>query len=228
MAKTTSQGPRFNPVEHAVFLVRQRMIGFEVPDVPHFDSEESTRWFLDQLAECDRYLEYGSGGSTFVAAKLGVDTVTVESDRYFLDAVEQKIHEAGLSHTGQVFRHVDIGRVGPWGRPRGKMTDERFDAFRRYSDVPAERARADQLPDLVLVDGRFRVACTLKVLSLMADAAPGWQIVVDDYTDHPEYAVLAEFSELHLVGRMAVLTAIKPLAADHLADEISRWETATD
>lgn len=56
-------------VEAMKFLYRKRTKGFDVPDEPHFDTE-ATKMFVDLLKNADRYLEFGSGGSTVVAAKL--------------------------------------------------------------------------------------------------------------------------------------------------------------
>lgn len=211
-------------------FVRQRFLGFDVPDVPHFDSADSTRWFIERLRTARRYLEFGTGGSTLQAAVLGVDFVAVDSDEYFLNAVRAKIRAAGLERSGQVFRHADLGRVGPWGRPVGRLTPRRLELFRRYSDVPPESLGDDTMPDLVLVDGRFRVACALKCLyKYRVFGQSGWQIVVDDYTGRPEYQVLTRFARLELVGRMAVLSECAPTSSvEEITDAIQDWETRFD
>jgi hypothetical protein len=102
--------------------------------MPHFDSTESISWFLERLAGAKRYLEYGTGASTYQAARLGVDFIAVDTDRYFLNSVRVKIRAAGLDRTGQVFRHADIGWTGTWGDPLGRVTEPRRELFRRASD----------------------------------------------------------------------------------------------
>lgn len=209
----------------ARFLVQQRFVGFQVPDAPHFDSDSTTEWFTKELTESQRYLEFGTGGSTYIAAKIGIEFVAVDSDPYFLAAVEKKIRHDGYARSGQVFKHADIGITGAWGRPVGPVSGKRRQKFGHYSDIPSEFS-GGTVPDLVLVDGRFRVACALKSLDLLRSSDTNWRIVVDDYTGRPEYNVVAEFADPTLVGRMAVFRGLRPTAdISRLKSEIRRWET---
>lgn len=173
--------------EYWIFKARQSWSRFSVPDTPHFDSDESTKWFVDQLNNAKSYLEYGTGGSTLQAASRGVNMVAVESDANFLRLVGAKIAAAGLESDNQQLIYADIGRTGPWGRPYGHADEQRLAQFRRYSDPRF----IDVPPDLVLVDGRFRVACAAKCLNLLRDTR-GWQVVVDDYIDRPHWRVPCE------------------------------------
>ncbi|MDX2308325.1 MAG: hypothetical protein NW216_08820 [Hyphomicrobium sp.] len=194
------------------FLARQRLVGFAVPTEPHFESAETTAWFRSALETSGSYLEYGTGGSTVLAAASGVRFISVESDRLFLRNVERKIREAGFYDPAkQMYRHVDIGLTGKWGRPIGSgLTERRRDMFRRYSDIPADLHGQPFQPDLVLVDGRFRVASALKVLREFPGAdAP--LVAVDDYAGRAAYAVIADFGHLkRLVGRLAVFRGLRP------------------
>ncbi len=190
--------------------------------MPHFDSPESISWFLERLAGAKRYLEYGTGASTYQAARLGVDFIAVDTDRYFLDSVRAKIHAAGLDRTGQVFRYADIGWTGMWGNPLGRVTEARRELFRRASDPPPE-CFDGLLPDLVLIDGRFRVACAFKVFNMLRPQT-GWTVVVDDYADRPQYHGIEDYAQVELVGRMAVIHSARPVPDS----AIIRWETQPD
>ena len=88
-------------IELLKLLVKQRFVGFKVPNSPHFDSDEAIAWFLGKLKGSRRYLEYGTGGSTYVAAKLGVNFIAVDSDPYFLNSVREKIRKNGLARAGR-------------------------------------------------------------------------------------------------------------------------------
>lgn len=209
----------WDEVNEVAFAAQQRLGRLQVPEMPHFDSPESTSWFLDQLGGAKRYLEYGTGGSTYQAARVGVDFIAVDTDPYFLDAVRTKIQDAGLAKPGQVFRHADIGRTGTWGRPRGKINDARRQSFHRASDPPPECVEG-LLPDLVLIDGRFRVACAFKVFNML-NAQTGWTVVVDDYTQRPQYREIEDYADVKLVGRMAVIQSARPVPSN----VISHWET---
>jgi hypothetical protein len=208
----------------AKFLARQRLLGFEVPELPEFD-DTSTEWFLATLMKSRRYLEFGSGGSTYMAAKLGIEFVAVDSDPFFLAAVEKKIRLDGYARPGHVFKHADIGLTGHWGRPVGPVSAKRREQFRHYSDVPRECLNGPP-PDLVLVDGRFRVACAMKSLHMLRASDANWRVVIDDYMSRPEYQAVAEFADPIFIGRMAVLSGLNPTAdISRLNSEIRRWET---
>lgn len=214
------------------FLLKQRLVGFEVGDIPYFDSDDAIAWFIDMLKGSTRYLEYGTGGSTYVAARLGVDFIAVDSDLYFLRSVRKKIQKDGFARpVGQTYHHADIGLTGFWGYPlrHWNASAARLERFRRYSDPPPECFEGGLLPDLVLVDGRFRVACVLKALRMLQNSR-GWAIVVDDYVGRPQYHVIADYAEIdrHVAGRIAVLKAIKATSQEQLENTIRRYETFPD
>jgi hypothetical protein len=221
----------------AKFLVIQRLVGFDVPDTPFFygtdgTTEKATSWFAETLRGAKRYLEYGTGGSTYLAAKFGIEFIAVDSDPYFLKSVRKKIREDGFSRpVGQTYHYADIGLTAHWGRPigAGLGSAARLERFRRYSDPPPECFEGGRTPDLVLVDGRFRVACVLKALRMLRNER-GWTIALDDYGDRPEFHAIADFAEIdHLVnGRMAVIKSAKAVDSDFLESAIRKYETVLD
>jgi len=75
--------------------------------------------------------------------------------------------------------HIDLGSVGGWGRPTG---------YRRAAAFP-EYFNADFDPDVVLIDGRFRVAV---LLAVVRNARVGTQIVFDDYARRERYHVVEQ------------------------------------
>ena len=210
------------------FFLKQRLVGFEVPSSPHFDSSESIEWFASKLKNSKKYLEYGTGGSTYLAAKLGVRFVAVDSDKFYLKSVRKKITRDGLARSAiQTFHYADIGLTEYFGRPfrEWRASAKRLEKFRRYSDPPPQCLEGETLPDLVLVDGRFRVACALKALRMLR-LTRDWTIAVDDYAGRPEYGVIAEFAELDCyVGRMAVFAGVKTSSSSQLESAITSYET---
>ncbi len=83
---------------------------------------------------------------------------------------------------------------------------------------------------MVLVDGRFRVACALKCLRLLRDRA-NWTLVFDDYFSRPAYAVVADFAEPSecLAERIAVFTSLRPnVLRSDLDQAIQRYELSPD
>ena len=213
------------------FWVRQRLIGFEVPSTPHFDSEATTEWFVEKLKQSERYLEYGTGGSTYLAAKNKLSFICVDSDRFFLKAVKNKIKNDGyLDEAQQIYKYSDIGLTGPWGFPTMlvKPSLARMELFKKYSDPPQECQSKTFLPDLILVDGRFRVACALKIIRLLANDN-NWLLVVDDYVGRENYHVIEQYAKLdRYVGRMAVFKQTLDFSSEDIDESIRYYETVLD
>lgn len=165
-----------------------------------------------------------------MAASLRKAFVTVESDPFFLRAVRKKIEGDGLADCSrQIFHYADIGPTRALGYPilAKYASQTRLEKFRRYSDPPEECLLSDALPDLVLVDGRFRAACALKSLRALQNAEHSWTIIVDDYAQRAEYHVIEEFAEVREVvaDRMAVIESSKAHDADRLDRAIKDYET---
>jgi len=209
------------------FRLRRALMGITVPENPVFDCEASTSWFAAELSRVDSYVEYGSGGSTVLAASLAVPFATCDSDKDFLSAVQRKIHFLGYaSPERQIFRYAGIGPVTYWGTPL--MTNPRsqrlLQMFRRYSEPPcnAEWLKGDVL---VLVDGRFRVACALKIAQALSHFRMRYSIVVDDYTTNDSYKCLEQHLGLkQRVGRMAVFGDSLLSNEQHLGRAIGEYE----
>ncbi len=189
--------------EYAEFLYLHQVKGFQVPDRPDFD-DATIQLFLEKVAHARRYLEFGCGASTVLAARHGVPFTTVHTDPKYLAAVRKKIVAAGDYDAGkQRYIHGSIGLTEHWGAPLfRKPTPSRLARWRAYieapwtGDVPA--------PDFILVDGRFRVACALNTIRRLGGARD-WELWLDDYEGRDHYAVVKGFAVLE---RMSGVTAI--------------------
>ena len=170
----------------------------DIPRRPHMEPEGLER-LTDRLKTARSYLEYGAGGSTVLAVELGVkQIVSVESDRDFLRAV--KWAACGSDDDERLIEHfVDIGPTAEWGNPTDKSCSSRWPAY--PSTVWKQYLKEQDYPDLVLIDGRFRVACFLTTLIM---APSGTTILFDDYFDRPHYHVVENYLRpVSRAGRMA-------------------------
>jgi hypothetical protein len=182
-----------------------------VPDNPNMP-KAAVAVLKARLADARCYLEYGSGGSTVLAARTGVPRVySVESDSTFFAAVEQKVLDLG----GAVALRpvlVDIGPTRRWSRP---IDNTRADAWPNYSaQVWEVIEQAGDTPDTILIDGRFRVACCLQSFLRMSDDAV---ILFDDYFDREDlYDIVTRFADIDARhARVAVFR--KPKSCDWAA-----------
>jgi hypothetical protein len=160
---------------------------------------EKEALFLRQCYEdATVILEYGSGGSTKMAAQMpGKFIVSVESDRDWALALQAEIAQGSFPSTA-IVHHASIGPTWAWGRAKDASC---WQKFHRYPmdvwDQPFFRH-----PDVVLVDGRFRAACLVTV-ALRAERQV--RVLFDDYGDRPEYHVVEKFLRpTRHIGRMAV------------------------
>lgn len=142
-------------------------------------------------------LEYGSGGSTVIAAKMPDKTVfSVESDGAWLDQMRGYFAD----HPPAATVHLHHGNIGPtrdWGHPADDA------AFRLWPNYPNSVWERDdfQQPDLVLIDGRFRAACFLT--TLFRSIAPV-TVLFDDYLDRKSYHAVEDLIKPSaMIGRMA-------------------------
>jgi hypothetical protein len=173
----------------------------DVPERPFMPLAETAAW-RQYLDGCEVYLEYGCGGSTMLAGELGVRTIySVDSDPGWAAGV-RKAFDRRFANRGQTLQltHVDVGPTREWGFPTDRSHAYTWPS---YAVTPWRLlTKNHQSPTVVLVDGRFRVACFL--LSLIA-AKPGTIILIDDYLDRPQYHVVERHcARVTTHGRLAV------------------------
>lgn len=210
-------------VEYAQFLYVQRVTGFSVSGQPEFEAQ-AVPFFLELLTSVGTYLEFGMGGSTVLAAMHGVRFVSVDSDPYFMRAVRKKIKDNGHDDPErQSFIHGDVGPTEAWGTPvLHRATPARVQRWRRYIDAPWAAMKDKPGPYLVLVDGRFRVACALAAAKNL-DAAQT-QILIDDYTEREHYRAVERHLELRRrCGRMALFTPRADMNRPALEADIEKY-----
>ncbi|MEQ1868516.1 MAG: hypothetical protein ABL961_00640 [Vicinamibacterales bacterium] len=192
--------------DRAMFVIRKFVIGYRISKEPHFD-REATAHFENAVARSTNYLEYGSGGSTIRAWQSARTVVSVDNDRGYVRAVSRALTRSARRPQLSQLIHVHTGITWQYGIPVFKApTPRRLQRWQRYATAPWEFLRAHAIvPDTILVDGRFRVACILESL-LNLDDGSACVILVDDYLDRPEYSVVEAFADrVATAGRMVTL-----------------------
>ena len=133
------------------------------------------------LACARRYMEFGAGGSTCLAAQAVAESIiSVDSSREWLDKVAA-VCAANAYAVQPALIHADIGELRDWGWPRDETQRAQWPAYHEGVWSRPEAARADTY----MVDGRFRVACFMQVmLRCPGDAL----VIIHDFSDRPNYA----------------------------------------
>ena len=144
-------------------------------------------------------LEYGSGGSTVMAAEMPGKTVySVESDRdwaaMMLGWFADNPPVAG-SEVDVIW--CDIGATKEWGHP---VDHSEWRRFARYPlDIWSQKGFRQ--PQVVLVDGRFRQGCAL-ACAFMSKAP--LELYFDDYVQRKHYHKVEDIlGPPEITGRMA-------------------------
>ena len=185
--------------------------------------EESNKFLTDALKEARFYLEYGSGGSTVLASKLGVDYITIETDLLFLNAVKNKVNQFGNKNLSkQKYLYRNIGLTSRWGHPLFPDTRRQslLTKFKNYSDP--KFAMRDK-PDLIMIDGRFRAVTLLRMYDFLKSYS-GWQVLFDDYFSREEYKIISKFFMVdERIGRLAVIKDIINCDPDELNEAIDNY-----
>lgn len=179
-------------------IMTKKWVSTDIPLRPHME-DEGINLLEKHMANSNTYLEYGSGGSTVFAAIKGIPNIhSIDSDIGFLDAVKARALEQN-SNASINLHPVNIGPTKEWGHPTDKS---HADQWPKYSCAAWDFFLEKNInPDLILIDGRFRVACFLASLMF---AKPGTVILFDDYFDRPGYhSVEKHLRPRSQAGRMA-------------------------
>ena len=161
-------------------------------------------------------LEFGCGGSTGLLLRAGLGRLlSADSDLGWLRQVGADPACVPALAEGRLrLLHVDVGPTGAWGWPSDPATMPRWPAYWRD---PWEAAGD---VDLVLVDGRFRVACALAGVPRLA---PDGVILVHDFWPRAAYRgpLMRHFEVVASAGTLVLLSPRRPADAAMLAVDLA-------
>jgi len=171
-----------------------------------FGSKKSNNFFINELKKSKFYFEFGSGNSTILADKLDKNFISIELDKTFYKNISNYIKK----NNKIIF--VDIGPVGEFSYPLFKNKDQILKYIKSINNFFIKK----KFPSLILVDGRFRVACCINIFFLIKKYKQNPIIILDDYKKRDYYKVLNKIFNIKTVGRMAILKAKKNLKINTL------------
>lgn len=160
--------------------------------------EEEAACLKAAYEKADVILEYGSGGSTVMAAEMrGKLIFSVESDPVWARNLRRYLDTAGLPSQA-IVHYTDIGPVGKWGRP---FDSQHWEKFHNYPVEIWEKPWFRH-PDVVLIDGRFRAACL--AITRIRIKRPV-TVLFDDYAERQTYHSVEDVvgPPAEMTGRMA-------------------------
>lgn len=175
--------------------------------------------FKELGRKCKVYYEYGCGKSTeWMIRSTQAHVFAVDTSFEWISKVRRYAGEFAPDRLNLL--HIDVGRLGAWGRP---LDYSKRSHFRSYINHFWARAIS---PDLVLIDGRFRVSC---FLMSVRNAERGTKILFDDYVNRPHYHLVEEFVPLvEVCGRQALFEVSKNFNHDSLDNLIDSFAFVMD
>lgn len=155
-------------------------------------------WMTDEELECFRKwipkgkaaLEFGMGGSTRFFFENGIARLdSVESDPAWVKAMVHDPFLAFFIRKKRLFLHyADIGPVREHGIPRTAP----HPAWLAYHQSIWQSIDTNILK-LILIDGRFRLACACQALLRCPQHPP---LLIHDFSCRPEYHAILEFTDV--------------------------------
>lgn len=155
-------------------------------------SKDEKSIFDNAIKKSRCYLEYGMGGSTLRAlTKSDAVIYTVESDSAWIEHMRKYIKVRRAENDRMHIISIYIGPTRKWGYPD---SDKFIDTFEAYSSEVFRYVDGKQI-DLAFIDGRFRVACALKVI-MECYRNSNTQIMIHDFWNRPQYHVLLHYLDV--------------------------------
>ncbi len=176
---------------------------YEISNSINFGSKTSNDYFKRLLKISKFYLEYGSGSSTLLAKKLNKKFISIETDKSFYSFLKNKgIHQITYS---------DIGPTKYYSIPilPSFIIKKKIKKYARQINSMSKNLKF--FPDLILIDGRFRVYVAIQVIIFCIKNISYNKIVIiiDDFKFRKEYHILKKLIKIKLVGRFGVIEITK-------------------
>lgn len=176
--------------------------------------------FVKSLTNVSRYAEYGVGRSTlWVHKNTNAIIKSVDTSNDWINVIKSKIGNDPANRV--TFQYFDVGPLSDWGRPKDFSKKENFLPY-----INSIWDNPDFLPQLVLIDGRFRIACFLNAL---LKGEPGTVIIFDDYKQRPEYHVVEEILKpTQRFGRQALFVIPESLDKPNIQQLFEKFVFVTN
>ena len=153
--------------------------------------------FKQYLINCNIYFEYGVGASTrWVLEKTKSKIISVDTDQKWINTID-------VSDKGSRIKlnWINLGDLESWGRPKS------YEYRDQFIDYISNVWRFNEKADVILIDGRFRVACFLYSL---INAKINSIIIFDDYKNRPYYHIIEDIVPVYNIhGRQAIFKVPK-------------------
>ena len=187
----------------------------------NFGSDNANSFFKQELKNCNFYLEYGSGASTILAEKLNKRFYSIEGDRDFFKFINKKVKNNKI-------KYKSLGIVGfncvpimqKYNFTIKQISDNQKKRIKNYcSRILKDLENEKIFPDLILVDGRFRILTCLYLYVFLRNKNLKFKVILDDYFgrwQRTHYHIIEKLFHIERVGRLAVSEKLKEIKEEDL------------
>jgi hypothetical protein len=181
---------------------------------------------LREMKNAKVYAEWGCGGSTELACRLPhlEKIITIDSSKEFLDGLIN--NSTCLKDNSKIFPiHVNIGPTGHWGTPQ----DNTFSDM--WSNYPNEITKVikSSKPDFYLVDGRFRIACALRLLLEYRNEPTRLRFGIHDFFWRKVYHVILRYTTIaDCIDFLVILKPKEGLDFQLIEEEFQKYSKKFD
>ncbi|WP_338430022.1 exostosin domain-containing protein [Synechococcus elongatus] len=164
---------------------------FEIPNKPYMSPSE-INFFYQIIQETSSLLEFGAGGSTLFTLENSNATVTsIEGDPRVVDSLvsSSKIQKFISQNRYQIL-YIDMDEVSGWSYPKNTKNMEKW--LQYHQGVWKNLSNSI---DLILIDGRFRVACAISSFLKISSQSTG-KVLLHDFWEREHYAEILELYQI--------------------------------
>ena len=184
------------------FLINLNILNLnyiKIYNEPNFSSKLNNNFFKEELKKSKLYLEFGSGCSTLYAAKIEKKFISIEADKNFFNLMKGKLNNPGL-------RYYNIGLTSNFSIP---LFINKKKILNYSKSIFEECQKKKLIPDLILVDGRFRVLVSMQAHIFMSRIKKNIKIIIDDYAQRYYYHILENFFRIKIIGNFGFVYGLK-------------------
>ncbi len=159
---------------------------------PFIMSKNEKVIFDRAIKKATNYLEFGLGGSSLrTLQKSKAKIYSVESSPEWIHCMRKYMILRYFNNKKLFIFPVDIGPTREWGYPE---SNDNKHLFPNYSSSIFQNIDS-KIINLALVDGRFRVACTLKII-LECHTNNNFELLIHDFWNREHYHVVLKYLDI--------------------------------
>ena len=201
----------YNYIKHTLRYYSFYPLNYKISDELCFGSTKSNDFFEQELNKSKVFLEYGSGSSTLLADKLNKNFYTIEGDKNFYKYMKKKINNNKiLFKTLGIVNDYSVPIDSKFEYDLKKISNNHKIRVKNYcKGILDEFNEKKIIPDLILVDGRYRNLTGMFLYNFFKNKNIKFKIIFDDYVNRKNHHILDEFFEIERFERFGIATQLK-------------------